>query len=29
MPNLSSLNKHNSNYVLDDAFEKEKKTHLE
>ena len=29
MPNLSSLNKHKSNYILDDAFEKEKRAHLE
>ena len=29
MPNSNSLNKHNKNYVLDDAFEKEKKIHFE
>ena len=29
MPNVDSLNQHNKNYVLDDAFEKEKKAHLE
>ena len=29
MPNLSSLNKHKSNYISDDAFEKEKRAHLE
>ena len=29
MPNSNSLNKHNSNYILDDAFEKEKRENLE
>ena len=29
MPNVDSLNQHNKNYVLDDAFEKEKRAHLE
>ena len=28
MPNQNSLNKHNLNYTLDDAFEKEKIVHL-
>ena len=27
MPNAESLNQHNQNYVLDDAFQKEKKAH--
>ncbi len=29
MPNVESLNQHNKNYISDDAFEKEKKAHLE
>ena len=29
MPNSNSLNKHNQNYILDDALEKEKKVHYE
>ncbi len=29
MPNTDSFNEHNQNYVLDDAFEKEKKAHQE
>ena len=29
MPNVESYNQHNQNYILDDAFEKEKKAHLE
>ena len=27
MPNTDSFNQHNQNYVLDDAFQKEKKAH--
>ena len=29
MPNVESLNQHNKNYISDDAFEKEKRAHLE
>ena len=29
MPNVESLNQHNKNYISNDAFEKEKKAHLE
>ena len=29
MPNVESLEQHNVNYVKDDAFEREKKAHLE
>ena len=29
MPNVESLNQHNKNYISNDAFEKEKRAHLE